>query len=431
MSELHHLLTFPTRPITEEQYIPTLKHYLQSGIPATYTLEQVAAYETSQQRKTSEANVQGEQEEDDDDESTSNTTPLHILARSLPKDLTNDETVIIKQIMDILFEYGAGWNFLDYENKSIGDLLLENPSVSMNKDSNILYQRVIEAGISAELLLRKVNGGEIEFIDSDSESNEKQDPTESSTRISESKELDGDQKVVHTANDADDATAADQNTYLQTQLEYTGDGVALVTKENRDGVMMDWETNIMEIASKTIFPDINKTSDAIVLNIGFGMGIIDTFIQEKNPKKHYISEAHPDVLAKMKKDGWYEKPNVVILEGRWQDTLNQLLDEGKVFFDGIYYDTFSEHYQDMLDLYDIIVGLIKPEGVFSFFNGLGADRPICYDVYKRIVELDMAMYGMKCEYSLLKIDQELPDWKDVKRSYFNCNYYYHPRICFI
>ena len=27
----------------------------------------------------------------------------------------------------------------------------------------------------------------------------------------------------------------------------------------------------------------------------------------------------------MKIDGWYEKPNVIILEGRWQDKLNDLL----------------------------------------------------------------------------------------------------------
>ena len=59
----------------------------------------------------------------------------------------------------------------------------------------------------------------------------------------------------------------------------------------------------------------------------------------------------------MKIDGWYEKPNVIILEGRWQDKLNGLLSsssssEASVFFDGIYYDTFLEHYQDMLELFD-------------------------------------------------------------------------------
>ncbi|CCC67372.1 hypothetical protein NCAS_0A08140 [Naumovozyma castellii] len=411
MSELHHILTFPIRPITKEAYLPKLSAFLKSGIPATYTLEQVAAFE------------QGK--EDDETTSGSNTTPLHILARSLPEDLSSDETVVVLEMMNTLFEYGAGWNFLDYENKSIGDLLLEKRGQDRN---GILYQRVVEAGVSAELLLRKVTGGEIEFLDDDDNDDElpiiKEDPPKDDEQESYS-HSEGATKIAVD----NDATAADQETYLHTKLEYTDD--ALVTKDNRDGVMMDWETNIMKLASDTIFPDLNDTSSATVLNIGFGMGIIDSFIQEKNPKRHYICEAHPDVLAKMKKDGWYEKQNVVILEGRWQDTLNKLLDDGNVFFDGIYYDTFSEHYQDMLDLYDLIVGLIKPEGVFSFFNGLGADRPICYDVYKKIVELDVAIYSMKCEYTTIHIDKQLPDWKDVKRSYFNCNYYYHPRISFI
>ena len=201
------------------------------------------------------------------------------------------------------------------------------------------------------------------------------------------------EEVAVVAHSNDDATAGDQMTYLKTELEYTKD--SLVTKNNRDGVMMEWEDHIMKLAADTLFssPSLETDNDAVILNIGFGMGIIDTYIQSKSPKLHYICEAHPDVLAKMRKDGWYDKPNVVILEGRWQDTLNKLLDQGDVFFDGVYYDTFSEHYQDMLDLYDVIVGLIKPKGVFSFFNGLGADREICYDVYKKIVEIDVAIYG--------------------------------------
>ena len=49
-----------------------------------------------------------------------------------------------------------------------------------------------------------------------------------------------------------------------------------------------------------------------------------------------------------------------------------LLLQKLLVFDGIYYDTFLEHYQDMLELFDIIVGLLKPSWIFSFFNGLGS-----------------------------------------------------------
>ncbi|CAI4038318.1 hypothetical protein SMKI_04G6620 [Saccharomyces mikatae IFO 1815] len=410
MSELHSLLTFPERPISQSYYLPKLQHFLKSGIPATYTLEQVAAFEREEKSEC-------EGEECNADNSTSNTTPLHILARSLPLDIKNEELQVVMNMMNILFEYGAGWNFIDYEDKTVGDLILER---NQSRESP-LYKRLVEAGVSAELLLRKLNGGDVEFLDTD-------EPEDISSEEA-IQMVSGGEKQEPVVSDDNDATAANQQVYLKTKLEYKND--ALITKENKDGVMMDWETKIMEIASETLFPDLKATSSATVLNIGFGMGIIDTFIQAQKPFRHYICEAHPDVLAKMRKDGWYEKDNVIILEGRWQDTLNKLLDEGDVFFDGIYYDTFSEHYQDMLDLYDVVVGLIKPEGVFSFFNGLGADRSLCYDVYKEIVEIDVANYGMKCDYTKYSLDEQLPDWNDVKRSYFNCNYYYHPRITFV
>lgn len=394
MSELHRLLTFPSRPITDAAYATELHRFLVSGIPATYTLEQVAAFE------------QGRGAEQDDIDG-SNTTPLHILARSLPLSLTEEETDVVLKMMDILFEYGAGWNFIDYENKTIGDLLLEKGQDRNGK----LYKRVVAAGVSAELLLRKINGGEIEFLEVDRD-DQAQEETVSTTAA-----------VVQPDTDR---TADDSKTYLATPLEYTDD--SLITKDNKDGVMMDWETEIMAVAAKTIC-STGSAKEKIILNVGFGMGIIDTFIQKEKPTQHYICEAHPDVLARMKTDGWYDRPNVIILEGKWQDSLNKLLDEGDTFFDGIYYDTFSEHYQDMLDLYDVVVGLLKPEGVFSFFNGLGADRPLCYDVYREIVTIDVNNYGMNCQYANVSVNLN-QDWQNVKRSYFNCNYYYHPRITF-
>ena len=63
------------------------------------------------------------------------------------------------------------------------------------------------------------------------------------------------------------------------------------------------------------------------------------------PKQHYIIEAHPDVLQHMRKLGWYSKPGVKVLEGRWQDFIEseELLSVGG--FDVVYTDTFSEDYE--------------------------------------------------------------------------------------
>lgn len=209
---------------------------------------------------------------------------------------------------------------------------------------------------------------------------------------------------------------------------------------------MSWETGLMQLGCDSLFEGAKITSDetdseVVILNIGFGMGIIDTMIALKKPTKHYICEAHPDVLRKLHDDGWYEKPNVVILEGRWQEQLDTLLSQGNVFFNGIYYDTFSEHYLDMLELFDYVVGLLKPHGVFSFFNGLGADREVIYDVYKKLVEIDLGNYGLQCKFtsvyvpaSTLHINQDSNEksvWDDVKRSYWSCPVYYHPEARFI
>ena len=227
----------------------------------------------------------------------------------------------------------------------------------------------------------------------------------------------------------------DLNTYLNTKLTYK-EG-ALVTDSRKDGVMMEWEEKLMRAGCNSLFKSIEDPDDISVLNIGFGMGIIDSMIAEKKPTKHYICEAHPDVLKKMKEDGWMDRENVVVLKGKWQDTLPPLLGQG-VFFDGIYYDTYSEHYQDMLELFDLVVGMLKMTGTFSFFNGLGADRLVCYDVYKKVVELDLADYGLRVKYTDIKPPKEALQhkneegsvWKDIRRAYWTCPTYYHPEITF-
>ena len=85
-----------------------------------------------------------------------------------------------------------------------------------------------------------------------------------------------------------------------------------------------------------------------VLNIGFGLGIVDTALQSHEPSLHVIIEAHPTVYEKMIKDGWGQMDNVRICFGRWQDELPKLIAEG-LEFDGIFYDTYGEHFTDLED----------------------------------------------------------------------------------
>jgi hypothetical protein len=66
-------------------------------------------------------------------------------------------------------------------------------------------------------------------------------------------------------------------------------------------------------------------------------------IQKRRPRSHTIVEAHPDVHERMLEQGWDKLPGVRILFGRWQD----VLPDAGLKFDGIFWDTFSEFYEDM------------------------------------------------------------------------------------
>ncbi|EGW32015.1 uncharacterized protein SPAPADRAFT_61117 [Spathaspora passalidarum NRRL Y-27907] len=410
MSDLHDLCRFSTRPI-DESYITQLHHYLKSGIPATYTVEEAANY------------INGIEETP-----STTTTPLHLICMNVPLGCTDEELEIVEKMIEILLEYGAGWCFTDVNNETPGCILIRRGLKHVGK----LYSQIVDAGVRAELLLRKVSDYDVEFIDPEDVEAQQNETVESEVVV-ESKDSEID--------DAPDAPSQNQQSYLNTKLEYVDD--ALVTKDRKDGVMMAWESDLMKLGCDSLFKGAildgdtkEMDSEIVVLNIGFGMGIIDTMIQHQHPTKHYICEAHPDVLKKLKDDGWYEKPNVVILEGRWQDNLDELLSQG-VFFNGIYYDTFSEHYQDMLELFDFVVGLLKPHGVFSFFNGLGADREVIYEVYKQLVEIDLKTYGLDVKFTEVEVPEstlksnDKSVWDDVKRSYWSCPVYYHPEARFI
>ena len=100
----------------------------------------------------------------------------------------------------------------------------------------------------------------------------------------------------------------------------------------------------------------------------FGMGIIDTAIAARGVRSHTIIEAHPGVLAKMRADGWAARAGVRICEGRWQEAVQVLLAEG-VQFDGIFYDTYGEHDTEMGEFHELLPRLLRPGGLYSFFNG--------------------------------------------------------------
>lgn len=104
--------------------------------------------------------------------------------------------------------------------------------------------------------------------------------------------------------------------YLDDRVNFSED--KLMDSESK-AVMMTWEKPLMEAHAKAVC-----SGGGHILNIGFGMGLVDTAIQQYAPASHTIVEAHPKVYQRMLRDGWAEKENVKIVFGRWQEVLPQL-----------------------------------------------------------------------------------------------------------
>merc|ERR1712050_441505 len=86
------------------------------------------------------------------------------------------------------------------------------------------------------------------------------------------------------------------------------------------------------------------SGQADVLNVGFGLGLVDESLQAQKPRCHHIIEPHPDVLAEARRQGWHKRAGVVLHEGRWQDVLDKLPDAS---LDAVFFDTWDETYVDL------------------------------------------------------------------------------------
>jgi hypothetical protein len=199
-----------------------------------------------------------------------------------------------------------------------------------------------------------------------------------------------------------------EKNYIYENIKFQEDKIL---DKNKNSIMMSWETIIMQASAKTI---CIKKGD--ILNVGFGMGIIDSFIQEEQPNTHWIIEAHPQILKKMKEEGWYDKKNVKILEGTWQQYIYSL-----PLFDGIYFDTWMDNH--VSGFMDRISYLLKSDGIFSYFNSPKDGHLNIYpytDIYSYTTFIKQNLYY---EYTMIDIKNVIKD----NQSIYGENGDYFPR----
>ena len=340
-----------------------------------------------------------------------------------------------QECVESLLVAGHAWNAVDDEYVSAGEMAQKN-------GHDIIYEILLQAGIRTELLLAMLEGredgvweDEADFEDaielSANGASSSKAPEEDVDGVVEEFDEEGEPITIQTEGrkEVDYTSQSSNQAYLKTPLTYSEDQTKLLDADN-NAVMMGWEGPLMVEHAKVLCvrPDLDEERQANlhILNVGFGLGLVDEAIQSHKPARHTIVEAHPDVYAKMLADGWDKRPGVTILFGRWQDVLERGDFET---YDGIFWDTFGEHYRDQKVFHEALPFILNEGGIFSFFNGLGGTNPFFHDVYCRIVEMEFEELGYSTTYVPMEMDpSEAKIWDGVKRRYWSLSKYNLPII---
>jgi len=180
--------------------------------------------------------------------------------------------------------------------------------------------------------------------------------------------------------------------YLNQNIFYNN--YCLLDETGETPIMMDWETDMMKKSAEIICKN-----DGDVLNVGFGMGIIDGFIEQYNISSHTIIEPHPVVIQKMKNEGWFEQERVNILEGRWQSFFDELPK-----FDGVYFDTSpAESSDEHMNFLTNVHKILKPGGILCFFH-TGFFNPGTKNMPRVMYEVLRDRFDISSEKIILNIE---------------------------
>lgn len=269
-----------------------------------------------------------------------------------------------------LLDAGAPWNALSPSNLSAGDFAMQNAHQEA-------FDVLVNFAIQAELILGTV------------------------------------------ARRGGDGSTSNEG-YLEERVVF---GEDMIMDADSKAVMMAWERPLMEAHARAIC----CPGDGVgrILNVGFGMGLVDEAIQRYSPMEHTIVEAHSEVYDRMIRSGWGEKENVKIVFGKWQDVLPQL---GS--FDGIFFDTYGEYYEDMREFHQHLHKLLKPGGIYSYFNGLCGSNAFFHVLYCQLVALELENLGYSTQFIALPVKDCLAEdvWTGVKHKYWQLDTYNLP-VC--
>lgn len=203
-------------------------------------------------------------------------------------------------------------------------------------------------------------------------------------------------------------------------FEITKEGEKLLKIFNLE-VMSDFQKPYMKVLANNA-----TVNGGNILNIGFGLGLVDGFIQEKEGiDEHHIVELNQGVFDEAKKwrDKQKNRENIFLYLGNWEDVLFQLK-EKNICFDGVVYDAYPLEVHDIcrdsIPFIDMILKLklIREEvGILTFY--LDSDEGIGKEFRDYLSSLGVQ------EVHIQKVDVELP--KNGKE-YWDLNYFIAPLL---
>ncbi len=130
-------------------------------------------------------------------------------------------------------------------------------------------------------------------------------------------------------------------------------------------VMQRWEDPYMKKLA-----EIATMNGGRVLEVGFGLGIAASYIQEALLEEHHIIEANDHIFERLKGFAKSAKCPTILHSGFWEDISSNFDDE---FFDGILFDTYPITLKELptarFSFFSEAYRLLKTGGVFTHYSG--------------------------------------------------------------
>lgn len=130
-------------------------------------------------------------------------------------------------------------------------------------------------------------------------------------------------------------------------------------------VMETWEEPYMKKLA-----EIATNNGGKILEVGFGLGIAASYIQNNSIKEHHIIEANEQVFERMKSFSESAKCNTFLYLGFWEEISSNFEDE---FFDGILFDTYPITFEELhtarFSFFAEAYRLLKSGGIFTHYSG--------------------------------------------------------------